>query len=89
MCGIAWLPDFARNPDRDLSHLGFSVIGQNCETGAFHSFAHELGHNQGATHNPSNTGFAPFPYGHGRCNVAEGWNTIMSYGWGEEVGRGG
>ena len=24
-----------------------------------------------AAHNPSNTGgFAPFPYGHGRCNVA-------------------
>ena len=87
VCGIAWLPDFARFPDTDFGEMGFSVIGQNCETVTFYTFAHELGHNQGADHNPWNTFPSPpptFPYRHGRCNVAEGWNTIMSYGWGEQ-----
>ena len=71
----------------DFGEMGFSVIGQNCETVTFYTFAHEFGHNQGADHNPWNTFPSPpptFPYRHGRCNVAEGWNTIMSYGWGEQ-----
>ena len=87
VCGIAWLPDFARFPDTDFGEMGFSVIGQNCETVTFYTFAHEFGHNQGADHNPWNTFPSPhptFPYRHGRCNVAQGWNTIMSYGWGEQ-----
>ena len=87
VCGIAWLPDFARFPDTDFGEMGFSVIGQNCETVNFYTFAHEFGHNQGAAHNPFHTFPSPpptFPYRHGRCNVAEGWNTIMSYGWGEQ-----
>ena len=85
-CGIAWLPDFPRYPDKDFSEMGFSVIGHNCEMVTFYTFAHELGHNQGADHNPYNTfPVSPptFPYRHGRCNVDEGWNTIMSYGGGE------
>ena len=83
ICGVAWIPNFVMFPDIDHSEIGFSVIAQNCETGTSHTFAHELGHNQGAAHNPSNAWNSPFPYGHGRCNVAEGWNTIMSYGWAE------
>ena len=93
-CGIAWIPDFGQFPDRDLSRLGFSVTAHNCETATKHTFAHELGHNQSADHDPenslacttsspcSNPQFPPpptFPYRYGRCNTAEGWNTTMSY----------
>ena len=87
VCGMAWLPDFARFPDTDFSEMGFSVIGQNCEMVNFYTFAHELGHNQGADHNPFNAFGGPpptFSYRHGTCNTVEGWNTIMSYGWGEQ-----
>ena len=87
VCGIAWLPDFPRFPDKDFSEMGFSVIGQNCEMVNFYTFAHELGHNQGADHNPFNAFGGPpptFSYRHGTCNTVEGWNTIMSYGWGEQ-----
>ena len=89
VCGIAWMPNFGRSPDTDFSHLGFSVTAQNCETSTYHTFAHELGHNQGAAHDPDNTclrsppcGLPPSPtfqYRYGRCNTTEGWNTIMSY----------
>ena len=93
-CGIAWIPDFGQFPDRDFSGLGFSVTAHNCETNTYHTFAHELGHNQSADHDPenslacttsspcSNPQFPPpptFPYRYGRCNTAEGWNTTMSY----------
>ena len=87
-CGIAFLPDFDRYPDHDLSGFGFSVTAHNCETNTYHSFAHELGHNQGAAHDPDNTCVSPpcslpppptFPYRYGRCNTAEDWKTIMSY----------
>ena len=87
VCGIGWLPDFARYPDRDFSNMGFSVVAQNCETVRYNTFAHELGHNQGAAHNPFYArAISPptFPYRHGRCNAAEGWHTIMSYGLGEQ-----
>ena len=93
VCGIAWTPDFGQYPDHDLSGFGFSVTAHNCETSTYHPFAHELGHNQSAEHDPENSSacttrpcsnpqFPPpptFPYRYGRCNTAEGWNTIMSY----------
>ena len=90
VCGVAWVPDFGAAPDHDWSDGGFSVTAHNCETNTYHTFAHELGHNQGAAHDPDNScmdGPPPcslpppptFPYRYGRCNTAEGWHTIMSY----------
>ena len=86
VCGSGWIPDFGRFPDRDLSGLGFSTTAIDCETITRHTFAHELGHNQGADHNPFNA-FPTSPpsliYNRGLCNVAAGWHTTMSYSWGE------
>ena len=88
-CGIAFIPDFGRYPDRNLGILGFSVTAWNCETSTNHTFAHELGHNQGALHDPDNSCNNPpcvlstppsLAYRYGRCNTAEGWSTTMSYG---------
>ena len=87
-CGVGWIPDPGKYPSFDWSVRGFSVTAHNCETITHHTFAHELGHNQGAHHDPDNTCEMPpctlrppptFPYRYGRCNPAEGWNTIMSY----------
>jgi len=56
-CGIAYLdPDNASN--------GFSVTAQSCAVGNL-SFAHELGHNQGAHHDADNAGNGYAPYGFG------------------------
>lgn len=44
------------------------------------TFAHELGHNQGARHNmEEDSSLTPFAYGHGTGSSAGQWRTIMSY----------
>ena len=57
----------------------FAIAAQHCATG-YYTFGHELGHLQGARHNPEADGAtAPFAYGHGRYSVAGRWRTVMSY----------
>ena len=45
------------------------------------SFAHEIGHLQGAYHNPEEFSAPqrPYTYGHGFCNAVTGWRTVMAY----------
>lgn len=61
----------------------FSVTAYNCAVGNL-SFAHELGHNMGARHNPENDpSTAPYAYGHGKyvdpVGGEDSWRTVMSY----------
>ena len=86
VCGIAWVPpyDDARF-GTVLPTLGFSVVAHNCEAVNYFTFAHEIGHNQGASHDPHNAedddgnDTALFPYAHGFCNTARNQNTVMAY----------
>ena len=79
-CGWGWIPDYWRQPTGNWADRGFSVMAaQNCETLTFHTFAHEVGHNQGADHDPDNSAYTAVSYGHGFCNTDKNWNTIMSY----------
>ncbi|HEU0300845.1 MAG TPA: M12 family metallo-peptidase [Longimicrobium sp.] len=58
----------------------FAVAHYTCITG-YYSFAHEVGHLQGARHDryvdPTNT---PYQYGHGFIPASKSWRTIMAYG---------
>jgi hypothetical protein len=58
----------------------FAVVYYDCATG-YYSFAHELGHLQGARHDPANDSTTtPFAYGHGyQYLTAPAWRTIMAY----------
>ena len=91
-CGIAWIPYFGLDPTRNFDTLGFSVTGRRCEATDWRIFAHELGHNQGAMHDPYNAICDEYgtrgpcretdgnmPYRYGRCNTNRGWRTIMAY----------
>ena len=85
-CGIAWVPPFDDSRfNTVLPSLGFSVVAHNCEAVDYFTFAHELGHNQGASHDPHNAedddgnDTARFPYAHGFCNTAKDQNTVMAY----------
>ena len=62
-------------------HGGFSVTAQECGS---YVFAHELGHNLGAHHDPGTNMLDEslvlgFPYGQGFCNSRGNWRTVMSY----------
>ena len=70
-CGIAWIGPSAG--------YGFSVINRGCASGNL-SFAHELGHNFGALHDPYvDPGTSPYAYGHGYAVPAAKWRTVMAY----------
>ena len=69
-CGVAYL--FNGSP---LS--GFSTTAASCARGNF-SYAHEIGHNQGAGHGYTNGG-GYFSYSHGYHDLANGFRTIMAY----------
>lgn len=74
-CGIAYRmatlsASFASN--------AFSVVHHSCATGYF-SFAHEIGHNQGAHHDAANGSGAIFPYAYGYLDPNNRFRTIMAY----------
>ena len=70
-CGIAWIGPSA--------NYGFSVVNRGCSSGNL-SFAHELGHNFGARHDPYVDGStSPYAYGHGLTDSGQGWRTVMAY----------
>ncbi|QDV51555.1 M12 family metallo-peptidase [Gimesia fumaroli] len=57
----------------------FAICHYDCATG-YYSFGHEIGHLQGARHNPeADSTNTPFMYGHGYYNKDKQWRTIMSY----------
>ncbi|MGK7892835.1 MAG: M12 family metallo-peptidase [Xenococcus sp. (in: cyanobacteria)] len=58
---------------------GFAIVRRDCATG-YYSFGHEIGHLQGARHNPeADSTNTPFPFGHGYYYQPGSWRTIMSY----------
>lgn len=70
-CGVGYLNSSAAS--------AFSVAHYGCATG-YYTFAHEIGHNFGAHHNPQ----APanntvYPYGHGYLHPGSSWRTVMAY----------
>ena len=83
VAGRAWTPDFYEQPDRDWSHWGFSITDWDDEESGHHVFAHEVGHNQGGSHDPATlkrTGARPaVAYGHGNCDTSRKRATVMAY----------
>ena len=82
--GIAYILDHSPG-DAELA-FGLSAIGlETCSDFDGNTFAHEIGHIQGANHNPEEFGGIPqqpYTYGHGFCNATNNWRTVMSYNTG-------
>jgi hypothetical protein len=58
----------------------FAVAHYSCITG-YYSFAHEVGHLQGARHDRFVDGSTtPYAYGHGFIPSTKNWRTVMAYG---------
>ena len=57
----------------------FAMVDYDCATG-YYSFGHEIGHLQGARHNPENDpSTSPYAFGHGYQHPQSQWRSIMAY----------
>ncbi len=77
-CGMGYLNASAA--------YAFSVVNHGCMTG-YYTFAHEIGHNFGAHHDPANASNTAYPYGHGYWDPRKTWRTIMAYNCGANCTR--
>ena len=76
-CGLAWL---MTNPSPSFESQAYAVVYYDCATG-YYSFAHELGHNMGSTHDRANAGGGggSYPYSFGYQDPANLFRTVMAY----------
>lgn len=76
-CGIGYVMS---TNSTTFASAAFSVVDRICASSNL-SFAHELGHNMAAHHDPFVAGSAPilFPYSHGYVDVVARVRTIMAY----------
>lgn len=73
-CGVAYVMS---NVSTGFAPSAYSVTLRTCAVGNL-TFAHELGHNMGSTHDPANGGSSAYPYSFGHY-VSGNYRTVMSY----------
>jgi len=80
-CGLASLMGVS-NHSAAFESRAFSTGKRSCAIDNL-TFPHELGHNQGANHDPDNAGTTPanavFPYASGHFSAAGNFRTVMTY----------
>ncbi|MEV0090256.1 reprolysin-like metallopeptidase [Streptomyces sp. NPDC050738] len=73
--GLGYVPT---NPSPATANYGYTVVAQSAI--GHYSFAHELGHNLGASHDRTTQPHQPPPYGaNGYFPKSGDWSSIMSY----------
>jgi peptidyl-Asp metalloendopeptidase len=74
-CGLAYR---MATLSASFASSAFSIVHHSCATG-YYSFAHEIGHNQGAHHDAANASGAIFPYAYGYQDPFGQFRSIMAY----------
>ncbi len=74
-CGLAYR---MTSLSASFASSAFSVVHRTCATG-YYSFAHELGHNQGAHHDPDNGSGAIYSYAYGYRDPLKKFRTVMAF----------
>jgi hypothetical protein len=73
-CGLAYRMS---SLSAGFASSAFSVVRHSCATG-YYSFAHELGHNQGAHHDPDNASESIYDYAYGYQDPLKKFRTVMA-----------
>ena len=73
-CGFAYRMS---SLSTSFASSAFSTVRHSCATG-YYSFAHELGHNQGAQHDSENGTGAIYPYAYGYQDPFKSFRTVMA-----------
>lgn len=72
-CGLASVIEARTAAD------AFAITAHNCATGTY-TFAHEIGHLQGARHDRNaDDSLFPYAFGHGTTDTVNGFRTVMAY----------
>ncbi|MHC4605281.1 MAG: M12 family metallo-peptidase, partial [Planctomycetota bacterium] len=75
-CGLG---NIMNTESHSFENQAFNVVDWDCATG-YYSFAHEMGHNQGARHDRAHDNSdGVFSYSHGYQDPEEDFRTIMAY----------
>lgn len=75
-CGLGYR---MKTVSTNFAPYAFSIVHHGCATSYF-SFAHEIGHNQGAHHDFVNaTGLVVYPYAYGYQDPGNTFRTVMAY----------
>lgn len=75
-CGLGYMMNTLSGA---FESSAFCVVARTCATG-YYSFAHEMGHNMGSTHDHANaSGPGVYPYSFGYQSPSKAWRTIMAY----------
>ncbi len=76
-CGVGGL---MTSLSTSFAPYAFNVVDRKCAIGNL-SYAHEVGHNEGLQHNPSNASTTPSqPYAYGYQDPSGYFRTVLSYG---------
>ena len=73
-CGIGYV---MTNVSTGFASAAYSITRRSCAVGNL-TFAHELGHNMGSTHDPANGGSAAYNFSYGHY-VNGSYRSVMSY----------
>ena len=76
-CGIAWVMSPSLLINNRMASRAFNVTYSGCLTSF--TLAHEIGHNEGCSHDRANGGGGSYEYSFGHRDTTEGFRTIMSY----------
>lgn len=82
-CGLGY---FMPAPQANYAAFAFNVVDRTC-AGAYLSYVHEVGHNQGLNHDPANAPAVAGAYYYGYQDPAGAFRTVMSYGSATRIPR--
>ena len=82
-CGLGY---YMPAPQANYAAYAFNVVDRTC-AGAYLSYVHEVGHNQGLAHDPANATVVAGAYNYGYQDPGGAFRTVLAYGSATRIPR--